>query len=73
MSNLYAQFKRLLPDAPLQVGTVIAAGGGTATVELPGGGRLQARGEGTVGGKVFLRDGVIEGDAPNLTVLSITV
>ncbi|MBB4845037.1 hypothetical protein HNP55_003583 [Paucibacter oligotrophus] len=73
MSNLFAAFRRLLPNPALQVGKVIAIVDGVATLELPGGGRVQARGTGTVGGSVFFRDGVIEGDAPTLTDVDITV
>ena len=35
MHNLYQQFKKLLPDPPLQVGTVIEVGSGVVTVQLP--------------------------------------
>ena len=52
---------------------MIAVDGDTATVELPGGGRLQARGAATVGSQVWVRDGVIEGDAPTLTLVEIEV
>jgi hypothetical protein len=68
MSNLFAQFKRLLPAEPLQIGTVIAVDGDVATVELPGGGRVQARGAATVAQTVFVRAGAIEGEAPTLPV-----
>ena len=44
MSNLYRQFLDLLPPRPLQVGTVTAVAGDLATITLPGGGVLQARG-----------------------------
>lgn len=73
MSNLYAQFRKLLPDPPLQAGTVASTSDGIVVVTLPGGGQIQARGAGTIGNNVFVRDGVIEGDAPSLTVLDITV
>ena len=71
MHNLYQQFRALLPDPPLQVGTVIAVAAGMVTVELPGGGLLKARGDlssAEVGRKVFVRDGVVEALAPNLTI-----
>lgn len=42
MSNLYRQFLDLLPPRPLQVGTVTATDGSTCTIQLPGGGVLQA-------------------------------
>lgn len=73
MSNLYRQFLDLLPPRPLQVGTVTAADGSTCTIQLPGGGVLQARGEAAVGQQVFVRDGVIEGVAPALTVVTIEI
>jgi hypothetical protein len=65
--NLFSQFRSLLPQTPLLVGTVVSVTSGVATVELPGGGRLQARGSATAGQKVFVRDHLIEGIAPNLT------
>jgi hypothetical protein len=73
MHNLYQQFRSLLPDPPLQVGNVIAANGGVATVQMPGGGLLKARGTALVGQKVFVRDGVIEAIAPNLTLEIIEI
>ena len=73
MANLYTLFKRLLPQAPLQVGAVLSSTGGSTEVELPNGQRLLVRGEAAVGGQVFLRDGVIEGSAPTLPVEFIEV
>lgn len=64
--NLYRMLKGILPDAPLQVGVVAAISNGTATITLPGGGIVNARGDATVGSAVFVRDGVVEGPAPNL-------
>ena len=55
------------------VGTVGAVNGSVATVTLEGGGQLQARGQVTVGDRVFVRDGLIEGEAPNLTYISAEV
>ena len=72
-ANLFRRFKESFPDAPLQVGTVTASAGGTASVSLPGGGLLQARGDATIGTLVFVRDGLIEGAAPNLTLVLIDV
>lgn len=72
-TNLFKLFQTLLPAAPLQVGEVIAFDSGTVTVELPDGGRLLARGEADIGTKVFVRDGVIEGPAPDLPVEIIEV
>ena len=38
MHNLYEQFRQLIPDPPLQAGTVVGVGSGVVTVALPGGG-----------------------------------
>jgi hypothetical protein len=66
--NVFATFKSLFPAPPLQVGTVTAINGGVATLSLVGGFSATARGTTTVGAKVFFRNGVIEGAAPNLTL-----
>lgn len=73
MHNLYQQFRALLPEPPLQAGTVTAVVGGVATVQMPGGGLFKARGTATPGQKVFVRDGVIEAIAPNLTLEIIEI
>jgi hypothetical protein len=73
LSNPYARFLAIQPPKPLLVGTVIAVDGDVATVELPGGGQLHARGAVVVDDRVFVRDGVIEGEAPNLTYISAEV
>jgi len=73
MTNIYRAFLNLLPTRPLQVGTVLSIAGGVAAVELPGGGRLQVRGQATVGQRVFVRDGVIEGAAPDLPIEVIEI
>ena len=67
MPNLYKQFMDLQSPKPLEVGTVAFVINGVASVDLPGGGRLQARGSAQAGQRVFVRDGVIEGEAPSLT------
>jgi hypothetical protein len=71
--NLFVQFKKLLPDAPLQVGVVLSVSSNVARVELPGGGVVTARGATSVGQRVFVRDGAIEGPAPNLPLEVIEV
>lgn len=70
LRNPYREFLALLPARPLQVGDVLAISGGLATVELAGGGQVQARGEVTVGDRVWVRDGVIEGPAPTLAYVA---
>jgi hypothetical protein len=72
-TNVYKAFLDLLPGRPLQSGIVTAASAGVATVELPGGGLLQVRGQTTVGARVFVRDDVIESAAPNLAAVLIEV
>ncbi len=67
MHNVYEQFLQLLPDAPLQVGVVIEVGAGVVTVQLPGGGVTRVRGSAALDQKVFVRDGVLEAIAPDLT------
>lgn len=71
--NLYKAFKDLLPNPPLQIGTVSSVSDGTATITLPDGGVTQARGSAAPGQRVFFRDNVIEGTAPLLTVEVIDV
>jgi len=73
MRNLYEQFRQLIPEPPLQAGTVIDAGSGAVTVALPGGGLIKVRGNAAVGQKVFVRDDVIEGVAPSLTLEIIEI
>ena len=73
MHNVYEQFRQLLPDAPLQVGTVIEVGAGVITVQLPGGGLVRARGSAALGQKVFVRDGGLEAIAPNLALEIIEI
>lgn len=73
MRNVYRDFIDLLPPRPLQVGTVQAVATGVATIALPGGGIIQARGQATVGQRVFVRDGLIEGTAPDLPIVVIAV
>jgi hypothetical protein len=71
--NPYKRLLGLLPQRPLSVGEVLAVSDGVVTVELPGGAQIQARGEATVGDKVFVRDGAIEGPAPDLPIEEVEV
>lgn len=73
MPNLLAEFKSLLPGAPLLAGEVLAIASGVATIQLPDGAITTARGTATVGQRVFVRDGVIEGVAPTLTTVNIEI
>ena len=73
MHNVYEQFKQLLSDPSLQVGTVSEIGTGVVTVQLPGGGTVRARGSANIGARVFVRDGVLEAVAPNLSLEIIEI
>jgi hypothetical protein len=71
--NPYKRLLSLLPQYPVQVGTVVAVVNDVARIEMPGGGFDSARGEATVGQRVYFRDGNIEGVAPTLPVELIEV
>lgn len=73
MRNIYQQFLQLRPTPPLQVGVITQIVNDIATIKLPDNGRINARGSGTVGQTVFVRDGVIEGAAPSLTIVEIEI
>ncbi len=73
MSNLFSVFKELIPSNPLLVGTVTQSSGDTHQITLMGGGIMMVRGKASLNDKVFVRGGVIEGVAPNLTLVSIEV
>ena len=72
MSNLFKRFQALIPTHPLRVGDVIAYDDGVATIQEQSG-VATARGEATVGDRVFFRNGAIEGPAPDLTIEIIEV
>ena len=73
MTNLYKRLLDLLPTKPLQVGEVTKVYAGMVTVALPGGGSIQALGVASIGARVFVRDGRVEGIAPLLPVVVIQV
>jgi hypothetical protein len=72
-TNAYALFRSLLKEPPLNIGTVTLIENGEASIELPGGGVVRARGDAEVGQKVFVRNRVIEGAAPDLPIVLIEV
>lgn len=63
--NPYSVFLDLMPPKRLLIATVTGIDGDVARLVLPGGGVLTARGVGqrAIGAEVYVRDGVIEGDA----------
>ncbi|MDO4969255.1 MAG: hypothetical protein Q4E66_07350 [Comamonadaceae bacterium] len=76
-TNLYKRLLSLLPDDPVQSGTVAAAyADGTALVTLDGGGgQLRVRNPlgRAVAAKVYVKAGEITGDAPVLPYVLIEV
>lgn len=72
-TNLFMAFQRLIPVAPLLVGDVASISDGEALIALPSGGQIKARGAASVGDRVWVRNGVIEGQAPNLPIELIEV
>lgn len=72
-ANFYAAFIAMLPSYPLQIATITAIDGEVAQLALPGGGVLTARGTGAVGDQVFVRDGVIEGQAPSMPFVQVEI
>ena len=58
---------RAASPSPARQGAPDPQGHHNVTVTLPGGGVIHARGQATLGQRVFIRDGVIEGPAPALT------
>ncbi|PJC13664.1 MAG: hypothetical protein CO065_15840 [Comamonadaceae bacterium CG_4_9_14_0_8_um_filter_57_21] len=75
-TNLYRALLELLPDTPLQVATVtsVNAATGTSTITWAGGQQQTVRGSSVAAGALaFVRDGLIEGAAPELTFLTIEV
>jgi len=73
--NQWLKFKNLSPGEPTLIGTVADSDAttNTSTLILFGGDQIKARGTGTIGEKVYVKGGVIEGTAPNLPVHAITV
>ena len=69
MPNVFAKFREMMAPGRVQVAQVTAYADGVATLTLPGGGQVRARGKANVGGKVFVQDGVIQGPAPSLPVV----
>lgn len=73
MANLLKEFQSLLPDSPLLVGDVLSVTANIATLGLPDGAQITARGTATVGQRVFVRDGMVEGLAPSLPYVEVDV
>lgn len=75
-TNLYRALRELLPEAPLQVAAVavVHTDTGDSTITWPGGSQQRVRGTSVAAGQhAFVRNGVIEGPAPALTLETIEV
>lgn len=73
MSNAFADLIAVLPQERRHVGQVIDIANGVATIELPGGGILRARGTAAVGNYVFVRGGAIESVTQAYAVVPIEI
>jgi hypothetical protein len=73
MYNSYAVFKSLIPLPQVQIGVVASIADGVASITLPGGQVITARGSATVGQSVFVKDGVIDAVAPVLPLVAISI
>ena len=75
-TNLYRALRELLPEAPLQVATISSVdyGTGSSTITWPGGTQQVVRGTSVgTGSRAFVQGGVIEGPAPDLTIVLIEI
>lgn len=75
MRNPWLEFRALLPTPALYVVKVLAHNAdGTSTVAFPTGDSFRVRGQDVaVGLFAFVRDGVIEGEAPAVAPITLDV
>ena len=73
--NLWQLFKDVTEQGAKQLATVIDRTGSNYTVTMQGGGNtiVQSSAAYEIGGKVFIADGQIVSDAPDLTYVEIEV
>ena len=73
--NLYRRLLDVLPADPLLIGEVTAHNAdGTSTVELPSGDTVRVRGQGVaIGDNAFVQAGQVQGEAPDLPVVSVEI
>jgi len=74
-TNLWAKFKRLLPDNPLIIVSVAAVNtDGTSTVVTAGGGTMRVLGNSVAAGKkAYIRAGAVVSEAPDLPYYELEV
>lgn len=71
--NLYTKLLGLLPNSPLQIGEVLSVDNGVATIETPDGNTITARGNASIGDRVFYRAGAIEGTTGSLPLETVDI
>lgn len=72
--NPWKIFEQLLPEAALEVGTVLAHEGNNSRVQLPAGDIVLVRGTPVAAGHMaYLRSGEVIGAAPDLAVVEMEV
>jgi hypothetical protein len=70
--NVWKQFERLMGPSEFRVGEVVSVGAYESILADAGGDQFKAKGTGlSVGQKAFVKDGVIQGQAPDLTDVGI--
>ena len=72
-TNPYRALLALLPEPVTDVGEIIAVHAGGCTVQILSGDQVEARGAGSIGDLVYLRDGAIQGPAPVIDTVEIEV
>ncbi len=71
--NPYSRLVQLIAGPPTDVGEVLSVETDGVVIELVSGAQIHARGDATVGDWVYVRGGIIEGPAPNLSGTEIEV
>ena len=75
MSNPFLQLLDLIPKTPRQIATIISGENGFHTAQLLTGQLIQVKSHTacTANAKVFVKDGIIESQAPDLPFIEIEV
>lgn len=72
-TNAYSKLLNLLPAQPLLVGQLVTSYDDMSILTLLDGGVITARGTGTTGLNYYVRNGLIESVAPNLTLSEVVI
>lgn len=73
MSNIWKQFQALLPQPARFIATVVSSSGTRSLVRLHSGTELMVNGRGSIGKKVWVVDGSIQSEAPELPYSELTI